>query len=220
MARRRWYRRGPWRVQLRLLLESTLEQYVAQQLWRKATLRCCPLHPGQDCGLRRWGTYGRKFPVACRIARFYCRLAQTTFSLLPDFLAAGMPGTLEQVDRAARAVQDDLPMERAADELRPPAEQLQAIALSSAVQWTRRRHAAVMAVLLAVAGLMPDTFAGCPVTLEGFAVRLGTENVLVSLREIAAEHLHRLPCPLGFIPRRKQAGSQQSTLQQSMRHRR
>lgn len=206
VARRRWYRRGPWRVQLRISLESTLEQYVAQQLWRTATLRCCPLHPGQDCGLSRWGTYGRKFPTACRIARFYCRRAQTTFSLLPDCLAARMPGTLEQVQRAAQAVQDDLPLERAADELRPPAEQLQAIALSSAVQWTRRRHAAVMAVLLAVAGLMPDTFAGCPVTLEGFAVRLGTENVLVSLREIAAEHLHRLPSPLGFVPRTARLG--------------
>lgn len=168
----------------------------------------------------RWGTYGRKFPIACRIARYYCRRAQTTFSLLPDCLASRMPGTLEQVQSAARAVQDDLPLERAADQLRPPAEQLQAIALSSAVQWTKRRHAAVLAALLAVAGLMPDTFAGCPSTLEGFALRLGTENVLVSLRAIAAEHLHRLPCPLGFVPRRRQARSQHSPLQQSMRRRR
>lgn|GEM_PF-271571 len=219
-ARSRWNRLGPWRVQLRFAIELTLEQYVAQRAWNKATLQHCPIHPEGGCGLCRWGTYWRKLPIACKVARFYCPQGQTTFSLLPDCLAARMPGTLEQVQQAAAAVEGNAPLERSADELRPPQEQDDAIELGSAVQWIKRRHRGVLAGLIAIAGIMVEMFCGCPITIDGFARRLGTDAVLVRLREIAADHLQRIPAPIGLLPRPGAVRSQLSANQQSMRRRR
>jgi hypothetical protein len=45
----------------------------------------------------------KKVPVVCWVARLYCPTAGMTFSLLPDVLAARMPGTLEQVQQAGQA---------------------------------------------------------------------------------------------------------------------
>ncbi|MDE0442808.1 MAG: hypothetical protein OXL38_11875, partial [Gammaproteobacteria bacterium] len=70
------------------------EQYVKAQGWRHATLARCPNHPGGGCSLARHGTYARKTPPGTRVARWYCPESHTTFSLLPDCLAARLPGTL------------------------------------------------------------------------------------------------------------------------------
>ena len=40
------------------------------------------------------------------IARWYCRESHTTFSLLPDCLAARLPGTLDALEAAAVAAEE------------------------------------------------------------------------------------------------------------------
>ena len=216
-ARRRSNRLGPWRVQLRFAIELTLEQYVAQEAWLTATLEHCPGHPEGGCGFSGQGTYHRKLPIGCEVARWYCPTGRVTYSLLPDCLAARMTGTLERAQQAAVAVAGDMPLQQVADRLRPPSEDPDAVGLSSAVEWMKRRHRDVLAGLIVIAGLMPEMFGDCPVSVDGFAKRLGTDAVLVALRHVAADHLQRVPAPIGFLSRPAPAGSGISTTQQSMR---
>lgn len=198
MARSRWRRLGPWRVQLRLECNLTLEQYVARQAWKTATLSSCPLHPEGGCGLSRWGTYFRLLPIECEVARYYCPRGHTTFSLLPDCLAARMPGTLEQVEHAARAVEHgEGSLASRADALRPPAEQPDSVEIRSAVAWMQRRHRAAtvaLAVLLAVAPGVLGTREPTVSDLLG-----GGAGVLVQAREGAGEKLAQIPAPIGFL---------------------
>ena len=186
-------------MQLRLVLKLTLEQYLTGRAWETASLPFCPLHPAGGCGLRGHGTYLRKFPEPVPIARLYCAKGHTTFSFLPDFFASRLPGTLDEVERAAVAAQTEPSREAAAQSLRP-AEALDAVTLEAAKRWTTRRVALFTAVLLAVVGLLPDRLQGVRTASE-LRRRLGTESALVALREIAAPWLRSLPPPLGFGPR-------------------
>ncbi|MCU0693622.1 MAG: hypothetical protein MUF54_19705, partial [Polyangiaceae bacterium] len=94
----------------------------------------------------------------------------------PDCLAARMPGTLEQVQQAAQAVeqseQGKAVLEQAAGRLRPADEQLQAVELRSAVEWMKRRHRGMVAGLCAVVIVLAELFAACSATSEAFATRL------------------------------------------------
>ena len=57
-------------------------------------------------------------PVGTRVARSYCPESHTTFSLLPDCLAARLPGTLKELE-AVVAVAEQMPsLIKAADKLR------------------------------------------------------------------------------------------------------
>ena len=58
----------------------------------------CPNHPHGECSLARHGTYARKTPRGTQIARWYCPESHTTFSLLPDCLAARLPGELDTLE--------------------------------------------------------------------------------------------------------------------------
>ena len=60
-------------------------------------------------------------------------LAHTTFSLLPDCLAAKLPGSLEELEQVLSAVEEAPSLEAAADKLRPD------ILLPGALRWVRRR---------------------------------------------------------------------------------
>ena len=100
MARADGYPPGHGRVRFRCKTGLTGEQYVTVQGWRNATLMRCPHHPGGGCSLARHGTYPRKTPAGVRIARWYCPESHTTFSLLPDCLAARLPGTLAELEEA------------------------------------------------------------------------------------------------------------------------
>ncbi len=62
------------------------------------------------------------------------------------------------------------------------------------------------ATLTIVLGLLPGLLAGCQATLGSFGQRLGTDQVLLALREIAAGHLPLLPPPLGFKPPARSGG--------------
>jgi len=86
-------------VQIPLRTTSSVEVYVATEEWRSARLPCCPLHPAGGCGFARHGSYERVTPPRLRIARWYCRHGRRTFSLIPDFLAARLPGTLALIER-------------------------------------------------------------------------------------------------------------------------
>lgn len=88
-------------MQIPLRTRSSAEQYIVRREWVTARLEQCPLHPLGGCGFARHGTYRRVTPFGTRIARWYCpRGHKTAFSLLPDFLAARLPGLLDSIDAA------------------------------------------------------------------------------------------------------------------------
>jgi hypothetical protein len=115
---------------------------------------------------------------------------------LPDCLASRLSGTLAEVEQVATAAEEAPSLWEAADRLRPDTWSKMA-----AVRWVRRRVRVVRTVLSAVVGLMPALFAGVEPTLAALRQVIGTAGVLVALRELAADHLHALPPPVGFCPR-------------------
>ena len=187
-------------MQLRFESTLTFEEYVTSRGWEQATLEACPLCPPGTCHLQRLAPYLRKVPAVAFVARYYCPEQHTTFGLLPDFYASRMPGTLDDIERAAETAERVAGIERAAEQLRP-ADTLDAVTLGAAVAWLRRRIAMVRALLVTVVGLLPDLFVGVGACLRAWRERLGTSRVLVALRGICARHLHALPPPLGLNPR-------------------
>lgn len=187
---------------MQLRLESTLifEEYVTGRGWEQATLAACPLCPPGSCHFQRLGTYMRKVPAVGFVARYYCPEQHTTFGLLPDFYASRVPGTLDDIEHTVERAEASAGLEHAAEELRP-GDAPDAVTLSIAVAWVRRRIVWVRALLVTVAGLFPDLFAGVRPSVQAFRGRLGTSRVLVALRGICAPHLYALPRPLGLNPR-------------------
>ena len=150
-------------MQLRYPTGLTGERYVTDQAWRDARLDRCPNHPHGGCSLARHGTYERKTPEGVRVARWYCPQSHTTFSLLPDCLAARLPGTLDALEAVVVAAEEADSQEAAANEVRCPSDDA-AIALPGALRWLRRRVDLVHDVLARVIGLIPDKLAGCAAT--------------------------------------------------------
>jgi len=187
-------------VQLRFATSLTSEQYVSQQAWRRASLDRCPLHPEGGCGFKRHGSYGRSEPPGARVARWYCRTERVTFSLLPDCLAAQLPGSLSELEQVLRVLEQAPSVEAAADELRPDIE------LPGRLRWVRRRSQLVHVALAALITLLPKRLGLCEPTLSsvgrGLSAEMGT--VLVALREVAQPQLQQLPVPLGFGARSAQ----------------
>ena len=203
---------GHGRVQLRFRTGLTGEQYVTAQGWRDATLVRCPHHPSGDCSLARHGTYARKTPPGTRIARWYCPESHTTFSLLPDCLAARLPGTLAELEDAVAAVERSPSVAAAAasraGRSEPP----------GAMRWLRRRIRLVRRALTTVCGLLPERLAGCPPTILAFRGRLGTDAALTWLREMAAPQLPALPTPLGYAHHPAARGRPNLPFQQRVGH--
>jgi len=160
--------------------------------------------------LTRHGTYTRVKPAGTHVARWYCPEGHTTFSLLPDCLAARLSGSLTEVEAAVDCVEQSATFEAAADQLRLDIE------LPGALRWTRRRSKPVHAALTIIKGLRPDWFGDCAPTLASFRERLGVNTVLPALREIAAAHLGFLPPPLGFRPPAGMGGAPGRGHQQEM----
>ncbi len=181
-------------MQSRFESDLTGEEYVSQQAWRNASLTRCPLHPKGGCGFARHGTYERLSPPGTRIARWYCPQGHRTFSLLPDCLAARLPGTLAEVEAVVAAVEQANSVEAACSELRLDIE------LPGVLRWVRRRVQAIHASLNTLKGLVPERFVGCKPRLGAFAERLGLDAVLPTLRQMAAPYLTLLPAPFGFSP--------------------
>jgi hypothetical protein len=214
-ARGGWHQRGPEKVQLRLQGSQTFEQYVTTKGWEQATLQRCPLCAPGTCHLQRLGTYMRKVPAVAYVARFYCPEQRTSFGLLPDFYASRMPGTLDAIEEAVAMAQEGTGIEPTAEQLRP-ADAPDAVSLSAAVGWVRRRVGYVRALFITVLGLLPDLLAGLDLTVRAWRERLGTSRVLVTLREICEPHLYALLRPLGLHPRARPVGVLAQRRPQSM----
>jgi hypothetical protein len=112
-----------------------------------------------------------------------------------------MPGTLDSIEEAAAHAETAPSLERAADQARP-ADAPQAVTLGAALVWLRLRVTIVRAVLTTVKGSMPERFGNdLPPRVSAFRRCLETCRVLVALRAICEPQLHRLPAPLGLVPR-------------------
>ncbi len=151
------------------------EDYVRTQAWTDAKLASCPNHPGRGCRFSRHGTYGRKTPFGLRIARYYGPDSQMTLSLLPQFMAAWMAGTLQSVEDSVAAGGS---LAAAAKRVRRRRQGDP----RAARRWIRRRVDSVRLVLVAVIGLFPDLYAGTSIGIDAFRDRTGTGSVLVALR--------------------------------------
>jgi hypothetical protein len=191
---------GPDEAQLRFATTLTFEQYVTAEGWKQATLPACPLCKPGTCGFQRLAPYMRKVPGVAFVARYYCPEQHVTFSLLPDFYASRVPGTLDDIEHAVATAETVVGAEHAADTVRP-ASAPDAVTLGAAVAWLRRRIAWVRALLVTVAGLFPERFADVGRSVRAFRERLGTSRMLVTLRGICEPHQYALPRPLGLNPR-------------------
>lgn len=187
-------------MQIPLHTVSSAEAYVATQEWRYVRLERCPLHLPGECSFARHGTYPRAVPKATRIARWYCPQGHRTFSLLPDFLAARLPGLLCLIEEAVATAETSTALEVAADELRRDD-----VTLPSAVRWLRRRVRQVHDGLKTIFDLATqEPRAACP-TLSVLRQR-GDLHPLLRLRSsLPTEVLAKVCVPLGLCPHRSVA---------------
>jgi len=152
-----------------------------------------PLHPSGSCSFARHGSYARATPRGLRIARWYCPEGRRTFSLLPDFLAARLPGLLVSVEQSITVTSSAKSVEAAADALRGPD-----VSLAGAVRWLRRRIRAVRTALTHVA---PETVIGALARKSAPEIDLDKGCVLLGLRRsLSPQILNSIPAPLGFQP--------------------
>ena len=133
-------------MQIRYPIDLTVEEYIEQEAWEQAELNTCPFHPEGDCGYAKHGTYPRKFPHYCLVARYYCPKAHQTISLLPDFFSSRLPGTLDEVEHAVNIAEESSSQEEAAITLRPN------LVLPSALRWLQRRLKYVDEILIILTG--------------------------------------------------------------------
>lgn len=185
--------RAPLQIPLRTL--SSVDAYIRNREWRGARLSRCPLHPSGGCSFARHGSYARMTPNGLRIARWYCPEGRRTFSLLPDFLAARLPGLLASIEYSITVALSAKSMESAADTLRGPD-----VTLPGAVRWLRRR---IRAVRTALTYVMPEAVIG--VLTKGVTAGIDLANgcVLIGLRRsLSPRMLNSIPAPLGFLSTR------------------
>ena len=162
---------------------------------------------GATVGLARHGTYARKTPRGTRIARWYCPESHTTFSLLPDCLAARLPGeldTLETVVPLATRARLVAHAERAPSRSAAAnALRRDPVGLAGAIRWVQRRVRLVHHALRLVIGLLPEQLERCVAEVGAVRARLATDSALVAIRALSAAQLPVLPAPLGFHPHRR-----------------
>jgi hypothetical protein len=185
-------------MQILFETQMTSDAYVSERGWERATLDSCPVHPENDCSLRAHGSYARKHPAGLRIARWYCAAGQVTFSLLPEFLAAGFSATLPELEAAAAVSERAVSISEAARQLRPELDDER-----SAVRWLRRRLSAIGQGLTAVVTSLPELWGTAPsVSAIGAKLEAAGGAILVALRRAAASLLSVLLAPIGFRHRR------------------
>jgi len=202
---------GPNEVQLRHATALTFEEYVTCEGWKTATLSSCPSCEGP---VMSHGTYPRKLPRPAEVARFYCKRCHMTIGLLPDFYASRIPGLLEELEETVAVAESARSVEEAAERARP-AEEEEAVTLTAAVRWVRRRVAWVHSLLTTALGLLPERFEGFAPTVASFRERLGTTRALVELRGICAHSLGVLAAPLGLVGAPRAGVARRRGLQQS-----
>ena len=183
--------------QVRYNTDLTVEEYISRKAWRDASAPACPFHRQGGCQLRPHGSYARKLPEGVRVRRFRCPQSGQTVSLLPDCLAAHLPGTLAEVEQVVRAAgRPGLP--RGGWKRLHPSSYL---GTAGRRRWVARRVERVGLCLTLLTTLLPESCGRLEPTLEAFGSALGTAAVLVRLRAVAATELAVLPAPLGFSRR-------------------
>lgn len=186
-------------MQILVRTSSDVEAYISAREWTVANLPACPLHPEGGCGIARHGSYARAKPAGVRVARWYCPRGHCTFSLLPHFLAARMPGLLVEIEEAFAAATRLPSIEATASSIRDPE-----ISLTSAVRWLRRRILPVRRAIQALRDANTET----PLVADaGFLTRLRLD--------LDGSDLAHLPAPLGFQSRRAQ---QQDVVTRDVQH--
>jgi hypothetical protein len=133
------------------------------------------------------------------VARYLCPVARITISLLPDFLASRLTGTLTEGEAVVDAAETATSQEAALEQVRP-AVAPDAVTLLAGLRWLRRRLSTVRAALVGAVTLVPS-LSGCRPTLAALRERLGVTEVLVTLRRTAVAHLPAMSSPLGFRAR-------------------
>lgn len=195
-------------VQLRFHCEHTSKEYVRTESWQSATLERCPLCSRESGeGFSRHTAYERKRPVGAWIARYYCKPCQTSFSLLPDCIAAGLSNSLDEIENVVVTVEKASSFENAAFDLRPDLEQ------SGRRRWVRRRVNRVRLMLGIVATLGVLTGTTRELTVTALRDDLGTDRALVDLRPLVNEHIAHLPTPVGFRRHHESAWKKPKRLQ-------
>ena len=189
-------------VQIIFKTDLSAEKYVSTTAWVDAKLEVCPKHPDGGCGYHRNGTYRRQAPRGIKgdfkVARYYCRKSQTTFSLLPQFMAAQTPGTLDEIENVAAARASDASFDAVEQQVRPE----YTIDRSASQHWMKRRCEWVEGFLKTFCTLLPDFFPDLTGT-DQFQIRkvrqvMGTDSVLVALRLHGSAHLQLLNAPVGL----------------------
>src|SRR5690606_41826558 len=125
----------------------------------------------------------RKGPGGARVARYYCRTARVTFSLLPDCLASRLSGSLDEVEAAVVVAETAPTLTQAAQQLRPELADVR-----HALRWLRRRTVPVRAALTALVTLLP-ALSGVSPTVTAVREVLGARQVLVTTRELMSDRL-------------------------------
>lgn len=179
-------------MQIRYPIELTVEEYIEQEAWEQAELDHCPFHPDGGCNYAKHGTYPRKFPNYCLVVRYYCPDAHQSVSLLPDFFASRIPGTLDEVEYAVNIAAKSSSLEEAAFTLRPE------VKLPAGLCWLRRRIKYVDEILAILTGLLVTE---CSPELSAFRRVYKIKSVLSGMRSIAGDFLQSLPPIVGFGPR-------------------
>jgi hypothetical protein len=119
-----------------------------------------------------------------------------TVSALPDCLAAHYSGTLQLLEALVCAVEQARSLAAATEHLRTDIE------LPGALRYLSRLCRAIHSALGVVRGLEPERFAEVAPTVGDFAAVLGSDSVLMALRDQVSDYLPGLPTPLGFCPPR------------------
>jgi len=121
-------------------------------------------------------------------------MGHATFSLLPDCLAARLPGTLLEVEVVLNKVQDSPSQEAAAEEIRDDIE------LIGALRWVRHRIFLIQVTLNMLIEIVSDLPKNCTPNISCFQEFFDVQFVLPVLRGYVSSHLQILPPPIGFGP--------------------
>ena len=87
-----------------------------------------------------------------RIARWYCRKSQMTFSLLPECFASGIPGSLSAMEEAVARLEADPEATAVALQMHPDPR----VGAKTACRWLQRRKERVHTALGTAKGLFME----------------------------------------------------------------
>jgi hypothetical protein len=131
-----------------------------------------------------------------RIPRFLCPVTRRTISLLPEFMACKLTGTLADLEKAVTVAEEARTQADAIRVLRPD-DVVFSVVLSPAKRWLRRRQRWVAKTLRAAVTLLALDISA-PLTLAKVRAHLGVGVVLLELRRRTARQIQALAAPVGL----------------------